>query len=85
VKHYPNPYALLTQELGTQCPPLDRIEAMVAKIEAEYPSASHLVYFSNGHWILLPAGPGCKFTKPQDASRANIPYNRRARAYCPIK
>lgn len=84
MKRYQNLSALLSGELGTRAPSTAAINRMAAQILAEYPQASHLVFFRNGHWCLLPAGPECPLKSPRDAENKTIPPHRRALAYCKI-
>jgi len=83
MKYYPSLPSLLAGELGTQCPALAKIDALAEKIRAEFPHASHVIYFRNGHWLLLPAGPGTTFPTPAAANTKSA-SGRQPRAYCPL-
>ena len=83
MKRYPNLYALLTRELGTQAPSMEKIEHMAGQIKAEHPGAVWLVFYKNGHWILLPVGPG-QFLETLGAARKHkVKPGRNPIAYCP--
>lgn len=84
MKQYPTLSALLAGELGTRAPSPAAIERLSAQIRAAHPTAHALVFFKNGHWILLPVGPAEKLGSLAQARKHKIHPGRKPRAYCKI-
>jgi len=86
MKEYKTLHALLKKEhkaQGRQVPDSRTVDILEKFIAHECPTATHLVYFCNGQWTLLPVGPDEKVKTPGDAENALIPP-RHPVAFCKI-